>query len=96
MRTYNNLPMNILANPGFRGLSEDARNTLIYLGINAHTTMLGCYYMPLSYLAADIQWEITRLKQSMAELEAKGLAYYDDVHQWVWVKPFLEWNHIMN
>ena len=96
MRTYNNLPMTILTHPSYRALSEDARNTLIYLGINAHTTMLGCYHMPLNYLAEDVQWDSARLKQSMAELEEKGLAYYDNVHRWVWVKPFLEWNRIMN
>ncbi len=92
MRTRNSIPNYFYIYPTYRKLSSDARSLLLYLGTNAYTNLLGCYYLPLSIMEAEMQWDNEKVLNILAELMVHELAAYDAQQEWVWVSHFLLWN----
>jgi hypothetical protein len=47
-----------------RALPEDARTLFLYLLTSPHRTALGFYYLPIAYVANDLQWIPERVKEA--------------------------------
>ncbi len=96
MRRNNSIPMSFYALDNHRALTCDARSLLLYFGTNAHSNLLGCYRLPISYIADDLQWHKENVKYFLDELIEHEFIDYDEEYQWIWVKPFLSWNPLYN
>jgi DnaD/phage-associated family protein len=63
--------------PEFRSLSENARNTYLYLMTNGHTNMAGYYHLPLGYVTEDMQKDVSEVQEAFDELTIAEFIAYD-------------------
>ena len=85
--------------PSLRAGSLDAWFLMGYLMGCIHGNMIGCYRLPLAYIAADVpQMGTRRIRAALDELIAggEGPIAYDFESQTVLVKNFLKYNQIEN
>lgn len=96
MREYGKVFTTFWQSDDMRGLSEDGRMLALYLMTCPHGNMLGCFRMPESYAAEDLQWESGRVREGFSELFAKGFAYRCERTFWVFIRQYLKWNPFEN
>jgi hypothetical protein len=63
--------------PRVRGLSEDARNLLLYLFTSPHSTAAGCYIARMAYICDDLQWTQERVSKGFRSLSERPFATFD-------------------
>lgn len=96
MREYGTLYTEFWIDPITRTLSNDAKLLAIYCLSSPHTTSLGCFRIPLAYIAEDLGWPLKRVQKALREaLEINFLAY-DEASSWLFITKFLKWNVITN
>jgi hypothetical protein len=68
----------------------------VYLFTSPHTTMIGCFRIPLAYIAADLNLSQESIAQGIDELVSAGLIVYDQALSIVLITDFFEsglkWN----
>lgn len=77
-------------------LSDAARLLALYLLSGPHTNMVGCFRLPMMYVAADLGWPTEKATAAMNELARAGWLTYDTASCWVVVTEFLKHNAIEN
>ena len=77
-------------------LSDTGKILYTYLLSCSHRNMIGLYYLPYAYAAADLDWSMDRVSKGFSELCAKCLIRYDDGYEMVFVSHFLEFNPLDN
>ena len=80
----------------FRGQDSDVMLLGAYLLTCHHRNMIGCYRLPITYAADDLEWEPTRVSNALGQLAAMGFATYCFRSRFVWVHKFLEFNPLEN
>ena len=63
----------------------------MYLITSPHSTMIGLYYLPLSYICTDTGIGEADVRAGLAVLARLGFARYDETTEWVWVVAAVEW-----
>lgn len=96
MREYGCIKSKYWTNPDIVSLSDQAKLLGSYLLTAAHTTMLGCFRIPLGYIAEDFRWGIDTAKKAMDDLANSNFLTYDDNTKWVMIHNFLKHNPIEN
>jgi hypothetical protein len=96
MRTYNVIQTRFWSWAKAHRLSAGARELAIYLLSSPHTNSVGCFAVPLGYIAEDLVTGSETVRERMAELTATGFAEYDETLGWVWITGFLKDNPIPN
>ena len=74
---YGRVSTTIWSDPEFRGLSDDGRLMEMYLRTAPHRNRLGLFVLDELYAAADLGWEVGRVKVVLKELEAVGRINWD-------------------
>ena len=69
---------------------------VVYCYTSVHTTPLGCFRLPLAYVAADLQLPEESIKAGFAHAERAGLLCFDEDTEWLWIPAFLQWNKAAN
>ena len=80
----------------FRALDQPDRMLFLYLLTSPHGNMIGYYYLPKAYIAADTGMDARQVEGSMQTLHRLGMVLYDDEAQMVLLKQFLKYNPISN
>ena len=96
MREYGIVQTDFWINPQYAGLSSCAKLIAIYLLSSPHTTMLGCFRLPVDYIAVDLNLGKTVIQDSLHELIHLHFLSVDFKNHWIVIHPFLEWNPIEN
>lgn len=71
MRTYARMPISIWHDTY---PSDDVRTLVLYVGCGPHSNGIGCYRLPVAYIAADLNWPLERAQAALDAATAKGLA----------------------
>lgn len=97
MRDYGRVPCSIWLD---EYPSEDVRTLVLYVACGPHSNGIGCYRLPLAYIATDLGWTMERVEAALDLSTGKGLAratpspsggllYYDDKASFVmWPRAF--------
>lgn len=81
----------------FRRLASDsARLAYVYLHANEHGSAIGCYRLPIQYVAADLSCETVAASAIMDDLKEVGLIDYDSAEQVVRIRKWFDHNPITN
>ena len=79
-----------------RKLSTDAKLLCTYLLTSPHHELIGCYYLPLEYIAADLKWNPKQTKQAADLVSGCGFAIWCPVTDYVLVPKWLRYHPIQN
>lgn len=96
MRDYGKVSCLIWRNFDFRAMSEDARWLALYILTCPHANMLGCFCLPNSYIADDLQWSVQKVQKAIEELQSNKFLTVDRPSGWMIVHKFLKWNALAN
>lgn len=75
-------------------LSDAGKLLAAYLLTGPHTNGLGCFKLPLGYLAEDLGWSSEKVADAFVEMASIGFAYR--FGSLVFIPKFLAWNRISN
>jgi hypothetical protein len=79
-----------------KGLSDGAKLLALYLLTCPHHNSLGCFGLPMGYIAGDTGWQPQVIRRRLAELEGEGFAFYDEAAGWVIMPSYLKHNPAKN
>lgn len=91
-RDYGRIKTAFWTSRDLRDLPRGVRETAAYLLTGPHTTALGCFRLPLGYVAEDMGLSIEEVRADIAALTARGWLIYDEKEKFVWIKKFLAHN----
>lgn len=95
MRTYTMIQTDIWVEEEFLELSEDSRFLLLYLFTTPHSTSLGCFRIPIDYIASDLQWSTERVSKALYACQTSKFLEFSR-NGWLFVPKVLEWNRNIN
>lgn len=96
MREYGSVHTCFWISPDIQALSDQAKLLALYLLTGPHTNMLGCFRVPVGYVAEDLQWGSETVLKRLGELFEKGFVTHDKATGWLLIHNFLKWNPIEN
>ncbi len=96
MRTYGSIQTCFWGSTETRQLSDQAKLLITYLQTSPHTTMLGCFRLPVGYIESDLGWDCDKVNYSLDELNTKDLILYDQASSWLLIPHFLKFNPVCN
>lgn len=77
-------------------LSPAARELALYCLTSSHSNSLGCYYLPIAYIADDMATDPATVRQTVSQLTKIGFLEHDEETGWVWIVGYLDHNPIAN
>src|SRR6188508_603807 len=96
MRSYGVVRSKFWAWAKERGLSAAGRELVLYCLTSEHTTGIGCFRLPIAYIAEDLGTVPDTVRRNVTELTEIGFLKYDGSTGWVWIVGFLDHNPIAN
>src|SRR5687768_16947104 len=96
MREYGLVYSRFWVNPDIQSLSVDGKLLALYLLTCSHANMLGCFRLPIGYIAEDLQWGFERVKKGFKELIRIRFLSRDEETGWLVIYHYLKWNPIEN
>lgn len=79
-----------------RPASDDAKLLMLYLLTTSHRNIIGFYFLPLQYVAGDLNWDIERVSKGLRELLEMDRINYDETNSVILIKNFLKYNPLEN
>lgn len=96
MRIYGTIQTRFWTHPDIQDLSDQAKLLAAYLLSSPHTNMLGCFRIPIGYIAEDLKWSYEKVKQAFDELISIQFINRDDTSAWIIIHNFLKYHPIEN
>ena len=94
MRTYGKVQLAFWSDAKMQSVSERARLLALYLLACPHGNGLGCFRLPVGYVAVDMQWSHEDVERVLAELES--IRFVVRSADWVLMPNFTRHNPIEN
>ena len=89
MRRYGKVSTALFTDPKSAAWDDETFRVAVYLLAGPHTTLTGCFRLPLGYLSDDLAKPTAKLKLAIAKLELDDWLCYDAASKWVWIKKFI-------
>jgi hypothetical protein len=96
MRDYGKVFTAFWTSSDVLAMNEDERTLALYLLTCPHGNMLGCYRLPVAYVAEDLRWAQERAAEALAGLVSKDYLHRCEKTQWTVIKRYLKWNLFEN
>ena len=96
MRIYGAIQTRFWAHEDVRKLSDQSKLLAIYLLSSSHTNMLGCFRIPVGYIAEDLKWSSEQVKQGLSDLSHINFLVLDEHTDWLFIQNFLKYHPIDN
>lgn len=96
MRTYGSIQTKFWTHRDVIGLSDQSKLLASYLLSSPHTNMLGCFRIPIGYIAEDLRWTIETATKALNDLSEIDFLTYDPTSGWVIIHNFLKYHPIEN
>ena len=58
--------------------------------------LLGCFFLPVGYMADDLCWPLEKTIEAVSELSRKGFVRVCERSRYLFIPDYLEWNKIEN
>ena len=94
MREYGVIRCGFWRDPEFASLPDSARLLACYLLTCPHGNGLGCFYLPGSYIRADLGWRNNTLAIGYQRLADVRFAAWCERTDYVLIRNFLRWNSV--
>ena len=95
MRDYGIVTSRLWIDENYQTLSVNSKLLFVYLLTGPHTTALGCFRLPKSYIAADLNWPQQDVNAAIQECASLDFLQFDE-SGWFFIPKFLEWNPVQN
>ncbi len=92
MRQYGSIQTSFWTSSTMQPISDKGKLLAIYLLSSAHTNMLGCFRIPVGYIAEDLRWSSKTLLKTFNELIKINFLTRDQLNDWIVIHSFLK-NH---
>lgn len=79
-----------------KSLSDEEKLLFLYLLTCPHRNILGYFYLPISYAAADLKWSSERVSKGLDKLFRKGYVTLDESSEMILIRNFLKYNTFEN
>lgn len=96
MREYGSVQTQFWSDLTLQNLSTHAKLLAVYLLTGPHTNMLGCFRLPIGYVAEDSKWDEKTVYKTFSELDQINFLIRDPESNWILIYNFLDWNPIEN
>lgn len=96
MRSYGTVHTRFWVGDTAKKLSDQQKLLFLYFLTCPHSNPIGCYRLPLAYIASDLRWPSETVTQTVSATVSIGLIEYDFEYEIVWIKDFLNFNQIAN
>lgn len=96
MREYGSVQTQFWSDLALQNLSTHAKLLAVYLLTGPHTNMLGCFRLPIGYVAEDLKWNGEAVYNAFSELDHIKFLIRDPESNWILINNFLDWNPIEN
>lgn len=96
MREYGSVKTQFWSDLPYQNLSTHAKLLAVYLLTGPHTNMLGCFRLPMGYVAEDLKWDVETASKAFSELDQIRFLIRDSESNWILITNFLDWNPIEN
>lgn len=96
MRDYGKVYTAFWSSQDVKSMSDDGKILALYLMTCPHGNLLGCFRLPVAYVADDLGWESARVSKGFAELFRYGFSYHCGRSSWMFIRKHLQWNKIEN
>jgi len=84
-------------NPKLEGLTDAQRLLLLYLFSCPAGNLLGCFFLPVETVAADLRWPLEQARENMRALVESGFVQLDETAPgWILIRGWLDHNPIKN
>lgn len=91
MRKYGKIETGFWRNPKVRALSDDGKLLLAYLFSCPHANALGCFVLPMAYIADDMKWSVKKSAETLSELLSNGFVTRDEACDLILIRGW--WGH---
>jgi hypothetical protein len=96
MRDYGKIYTRFWTSTDIASLSVGAKLIAAYLLSSPHTTMIGCFRLPLAYIVDDVGMPSEMVAEGLLELSRNGFITRDEGLSLILIPNFLRWNQIEN
>lgn len=96
MRVYGTIYSAFWNNETMSCLPDDAKLLALFLLTSDHGNLIGCFRLPLGYIAEDLRWTKERVTNALANLQEEKFLIYDHKLSWLIICNYLKWNPIAN
>ncbi len=90
MRQYGSIQTSFWANAAIKPLSDQAKLLATYILSSSHTNMLGCFRIPIGYIAEDLNWCNETVLKVLAELIKVNFILRDQANDWIMITDFFK------
>jgi hypothetical protein len=96
MRRFRTISTRFWMSPHLQALSVETRLIALYLIAGPHTNDLGCFRLPKSYVAEDLNIPLSKVTMGFVILADTGMLRFDPQNDWVFLPNFFKFNPIQN
>lgn len=87
------IQLKIWSDKKFKSLAESTRYLYLYLLTSPHANNLGLFYLPISYISCDLNWNNDNTINNIKILESKNFIKYDMENEVVFISNYLKYNN---
>lgn len=77
-------------------MNDFSKLIFIYTQTCSHGNSIGCFYLPLGYIATDMDSDTSDIIDALDDCQENGLILYDPCAEWVMIRNFFMTNDIKN
>ena len=96
MRDYGKVYTRFWLKQNVLSWSDSAKLLGLYLLTCPHCNLLGCFRLPIGYVASDLNWEEQQVAKALNELEQDQFLIRCEESGWTLIRSFLKHNPIEN
>lgn len=96
MRQYGSIQTKFWSSTDIYHVSDQAKLLALYLLCSPHSNMLGCFRLPIAYVAEDLNWDCETATRAINELANLNFLTYETSCSWVQITNFLKYHPIEN
>lgn len=96
MRVYGSIYSAFWHDEKISSFSDDAKLLGVYLLTSDHGNLLGCFRLPLGYIAEDLSWTKERVTKALEIMQREKFIIYDYKLSWILICNYLKWNPLAN
>ena len=80
----------------FKSLDDQSKLLFMYLKTCDHQNMIGCFYLPVMYICADLKWSEKKVNETLSKLFEKGFVMVDEPLEMVFLPKHLAKHPLQN
>lgn len=92
MREFSIIHTKIWHDAKFKALNDKERQLFLYILCCPHGNMIGCFTLPIGYVAVDLGWTLDEANSYITSLINKGFILYDLSNNLIFIKNYLKHN----